>query len=544
MHDALRGKSKDAAADNTAQGLASAKALVIDGNPTSRSILKGMLVDLGLKPDRIKQAGRYIEARNDLEVHAYDIVLCDYHFNDTSQTGADLLDELRKNQRLPFSTVFILVTAEATQAKVAEAAESALDSYLLKPHNLNNLSERLRIARHRKVVLADIFQALQDEDFDLAANLCHTRVTEKGQYWVYAARIGGELLLRLNRHEQAKALFEIIDATKAMPWARLGIARAQLDSGQPAPARRLLESLIVENPDYADAYDVMGRAQFQAGEVEQAYETFRRAVELTPSSLNRLQKMGMLAFQLGKTEEATRVLERASSLGSTSHLFDYQSQVLLAQIYFDQNHGQNLQKCVNLLMQAHEKAPRSARLRRMHEVLHVMSLMLQRQVAEVVRRVKNMQREFLMADYDLEAAGNMMSLLMRLRANELELPDSEIWIDRLARRFCTSKALTDILCLMVREHPPYEAQVREAYSAVVSMAEQALTQAKSGQAALAIETLLQTSATTGNAKLIDLADMVWQRYKDTATDPDMEARVQELRSKFGTRVKAAAPTPP
>ena len=543
MHDALRTNSKNAPADAATQGLGNARALVIDANPTSRSILKGMLVDLGVKSDRIKQAGRYTEARNDLEVNAYDIVLCDYHFNDTSQTGSDLLDELRKDQRLPFSTVFILVTAEATQAKVAEAAESALDSYLLKPHNLNNLSERLRVARHRKVVLADIFQALQDEDFGLAANLCQARVSEKGQYWVYAARIGGELLLRLNRHDEAKKLFEIIDATKAMPWARLGIARAQLDSGQAAPARRLLESLIVENPDYADAYDVMGRAQFQAGEIEQAYETYRRAVELTPSSLNRLQKMGMLAFQLGKKEEAIKVLERATSLGSASRLFDYQSQILLAQIYFDQKNGASLQKCVNLLMQAHEKAPRSARLRRMYELLHVMSLMLQRQVAEVVRRVKNMQREFLMADYDLEAAGNMMSLLMRLRASELELPDAELWIDRLARRFCTSKAMTDILCMMVKEYPPYEAQVREAYSTVVSMAEQALTQAKSGQAAQAIEALLQTSTSTGNAKLIDLADMVWQRYKDAMPDPDLEARVQELRSKFGTRTKVAPAAP-
>lgn len=204
MHAALKAQSKNTPTENTEQGLASARALVIDANPTSRSILKGMLVDLGVKSDRIKQAGRYVEARNDLEANTYDIVLCDYHFSDTSQTGSDLLDELRKNQRLPFSTVFIMVTAEATHAKVAEAAESALDSYLLKPHNLNNLSERLRIARHRKLVLADIFQALQDEDFDLAAHLCQSRVTEKGQYWVYAARIGGELLLRLNRHEQAK----------------------------------------------------------------------------------------------------------------------------------------------------------------------------------------------------------------------------------------------------------------------------------------------------------------------------------------------------
>ena len=43
-------------------------------------------------------------------------------------TGQDLLDELRREQLLPFSTVFVMVTGEATYAKVTEAAESALDT--------------------------------------------------------------------------------------------------------------------------------------------------------------------------------------------------------------------------------------------------------------------------------------------------------------------------------------------------------------------------------------------------------------------------------
>lgn len=533
MHEALRSQDTQNDAEGSAlHDLGSARALVIDINPTSRSILKGMLVDLGIASDRVKQVGRYIDARSELETTQYDIVLCDFYFNDTRQTGADLIDELRQGNNLPYATVFIMVTSEASYSRVAEAAESALDCYLLKPHTHNDLASRLKLARHRKQSLADIFQALQEEDFQLAAGLCQARFDAKGEYWVYAARIGGELLLRLNRHDEAKLLFEAIDATKAMPWARLGIARAQMESGQVSPAKRTLESLIVDNPAYADAYDVMGRAHFQTGDFDAAYDTYKHAVSLTPSSLSRLQKMGLLAFHLGKTEEATQVLERATALGVTSRMFDFQTLVMLALSYFEKQDGKSLHKTLTQVTQAHEKAPRSARLRRMHEMVNVLSLMLQRQVADVVRRVKNMTREFAQPDYDFETAGNMMSLLLKLRASELELPDAELWIEKLARRFCINKGMTDMLAMMVHAHEPYEAIVRSSYRKLVTLAETSLSQAKAGQANATIAELVNQGAATGNTRMIELADMLRQRYHDQSLDADVLQKLEELQARY------------
>lgn len=536
MHQGLRTSAAPASASDKGLGpaltdLRSARALVIDANPTNRSILKGMLVDLGVKAEHVKQVGRFDEARTTLEYASFDIVLCDYHFQDTDQNGADLLDELRRSHSLPYATVFIMVTSEADHGRVAEAAESALDSYLLKPHNHNALAQRLVASRHRKIVLADIFQALQQEDFPQAAKLCQARFAARGEYWVYAARIGGELLLRLNQHEDARAMFEAVDATKAMPWARLGVARAQLENGQIAPAMHTLDSLIGENPSYADAYDVMGRAQFQSGDFEHAYATYRHAVDLTPSSLARLQKMGLLAFYLGKTDEATRALEKAAVLGCTSRLFDFQGLVLLAHVQFGKADSKGLQRSLNQVMQAHEKAPRSARLRRMYELLHVLSLMQQKQVAEVVRRIKNMSREFSMDNYDFEAAGNTLSLLVTLRQSELELPDAEPWVEQLARRFCTNKAMTDMLCMAVRQHPPYELQIREAYKGIGALTEQCLAQAKAGAPEQAIELMLKQAAQTGNARLLDLCEMLLQRYASQVRDASLSERTQALRGK-------------
>jgi len=142
------------------------QALVIDTNQASRSLLRSMLSDLGLQ--NIVQAAKISDARRALETRTFDVVICDYHFDGSDMTGADLLDDMRRAQLLPLSTVFVMVTAEASYVKVAEAAESALDSYLIKPHTANALAERLHLARHRKVVLGPIFEAIEQEQYELA----------------------------------------------------------------------------------------------------------------------------------------------------------------------------------------------------------------------------------------------------------------------------------------------------------------------------------------------------------------------------------------
>jgi len=537
MNELLMTGSKRATAGlgKALQDMRSVRALVIDANLTARSILRSMLIDLGLQADHIKQVSRYNEARGEIEYHRYDLILCEHHFSETQQTGADLLDEVRAGNHLPFSTVVVMVTSEATYGKVAEAAEAALDSYLLRPHTHNELAERLRTARHRKQALEDIFEALEAEQYEVATERCLARVEAKSEYWVYAARIGGELLLRLNRHDEARKLFEVIDKTKAMPWARLGIARAHVDAGQIPPALRVLDSLLLENPGYADAYDVMGRAHLQAGEFERAYETYKKAVSLTPLSLGRLQKLGLLAFHLGHADEAATILERAVGMGVTSRSFDFQSLVMLSFSHFERDDGKALSKCEAQLLRAHEKNPRSGRLRRMHEVVALLSLTQQKLTTDASRRMKTLAREFGQPDFDFETASNVMCLLVRVRERGLELPDAEKWLGRLAMRFCTNKPLTNMLSMMVASHPPYEELLRETYKELSNLAETSLAKAKGGAPVEAVENLLKQGAATGNTRTIELADMIWQRYLNEQAQPELAKRLQELLEKFGRR---------
>jgi len=511
--------------------MANCRALVIDANPTARSIQAAQLRDLGV--GTILQCGRVQDARRQLEAREFDIVLCEQDFHGGNYSGQDLLNDLRRAQLLPFSTVFVMVTSEASYAAVAEAAESALDSYLLKPHTAQALAERIQQSRQRKKVLKDIFIAIEDSQFDLAAKLCVRRFEVKGAYWLYAARIGAELLLRVGQHDQARVLYEAVIATQALPWARLGVARAQIESGSGPAGRRTLESLIADQPGFADAYDVMGRVQVDQGQFAEALSTYRTATQLTPGSISRLQRQGMLAFYLGEKEEAKKALERATLLGISSKMFDYQTIVLLAVTRFIDRDSKGLQRCLDNMCHALEKAPKSVRLQRFTQVIKIFNLMLQRQVAQVVAEVRQMAKEIKEGNFDFEAASNMVAMLAYLTAAELQLDAAEGWIDTLALRFCTTRSLSELLARAGQVHEPYATRIRQQHNAVTALAEQAMSHSLAGEPRAAAKALLSAGARTMNAKLIDMARMVLQRHEEKIADAaDLMGMAEELRQRY------------
>ncbi len=506
------------------------RALIIDANPTSRSILAAQLRDFGL--GTIVQTSRIADARRQLEVREFDVVLCDFHF-DGHQTGQELIDDLRRANVLPFSTVFIMVTGEASYDKVAEAAESALDGYLLKPHNATALADRLMHARRRKRELRPIFTAIEAEDFQQAARLCMERFRSRGRYWLYAARIGAELLLRLGDHDAARQLYEAITKTNALPWARLGIARAELDGQHHGQARRTLESLMSADPSYADAYDVMGRLHIEQGSFKDALATYRQATALTPASVTRLQKQGMLAFYIGEYEEAARQLQRAVSVGISSKMFDYQSLVLLAITRFKQGEQKGLQRCRDELEHALQKASGSARLQRFLLITDILLLLLARQLAQTVEAVKQLCSDLRDHQLDFEAACNVLTVLATLRSSEVQMSDDERWIETLAMRFATSKACSEVMTRAAGGHAPYQELIRGVQAKVVALAEEAVAHSLAGNHTAAVEALLMHGTATLNPKLLDMAHMALLRHNDKIPQAaEMRTRIDDLRKRY------------
>jgi CheY-like chemotaxis protein len=513
--------------------LRDATALVVDGNPTSRSILVAQLRDLGVRA--VAQSSRIGDARRQLEFRTFDVVVCEQHFPTDAGTGQDLLDDLRRCGLLPFATVFIMVTAEASYSKVAEAAESALDSYLLKPYTANRLEERIFQARRRKFVLQDIFLAIETQDFQRASQLCLERFLSKGDYWLYAARVGAELLLRTEQFNEAQKLYEAVIQAKTLPWARLGVARVQLEAGQTQKAATTLESLISSEPGYADAYDVMGRAQIELGNFEAALQSCKMATDTTPASISRLQRHGMLAHYCGDAKLAEEMLTRTIRLGLDSKMFDPQALVLLGYMRLNAGDRKALLRCVDDIQNILDRNDTSVRLQRLNQVLQIMLLIQDHQTARVLEGVRAMMATSHLEGFDFEAACNLLMLLGLLAQRAIQLDEVEDHIQQLGLRFCTSKALTELLAKAVTSHPPYAEKLLGIHGEVLGITEQAMRLSLAGNPKAAVLELLAAGNATHNAKIIESAWGVLKRYETKIEDAaDLSVDIQALRTRYNT----------
>lgn len=519
--------------------LSASSALVIESNPTSRSILVSQLRDFGM--GNVVQCARLADARRQLEFRTFDVVLCEHHFANEAMSGQDLLDDLRRNQILPFSTVFIMVTAEATYAKVAEAAESALDGYLLKPHKAAHLGERLRQARIRKISLQEIFAAIEAEDFDHAADLCLHRFETRGLFWLHAARVGAELLLRTGKCAQAQTLYEAVVAAKTLPWAKLGVARSLLDAGHTANATSTLENLISEDPSYADAYDVMGRAQFELGKFDKALATYKMASELTPTSITRLQNLGMMTYYAGDSKEAEKILDQTTRLGLDSKMFDCQTLVLLAFARLESGDRKGLQRCRDDFVRLIERNPGSKRHQRLSNIVEALSSIQQHQFAQALDAVRAMTKAVPSPDFDFEAASNLLALMAQLANKAIQLDEVESVVETLGMRFCTSRPLSELLAAAAAVHEPYAIRVRDAHTQILKLAEHAMLLSMDGDPRAAVKNLIFHGNSTLNGKLIETAHLVLHRYADKIEDaPSLNEVVQDLRTRYCTNISRSA----
>ncbi|TSE23375.1 Chemotaxis protein CheY [Tepidimonas sediminis] len=504
-------------------------ALVVDANPTARMTLAGQLRAFGFSS--ITQVGRIADARREIERHAFDLVVCGDTFP-RGGSGQALLDDLRRSGLLPFGTVFIMITDEATYLKVAEAAESAVDSYIVRPYSAGTLYDRIEQAQRRKVALWDIHRALEEGRHDDAVELCLQRFATRGPQWLQAARWGAEILLRLGRLGQAQALFQSIWDAEPQPWALLGVARCQLEDGAPAAAQQTLQRLLELHPDHPDALDVLARVQTELGQFTEALDSLERALAATPLAIGRQQRLGMLAFFIGNRDKAVELLQRAAALGLDSKMFDAESLVLLAIAAYEHADADELQRQHGELHKRALAEPEDARLQRFDHL--VQALCDAQDGRDVSVEVTRWQEDAASPAFVMEAACNLLAALAAL-THRGQLSEQPALVERIGLRFATSKAMSELLASAARLHTHYAEQLRQCEATMVQRIEEALRRVADGDAVMGLADLVTLAQRTFNARAVESAWLVLQRHAHALPNAQRwHEQVAGLRQAYGT----------
>ena len=188
-----------------------------------------------------------------------DFILCDFNLGD-GRDGQQLLEELRHSNLISPETVFMMVTAESYYEKVVATAELAPDDYMIKPFSAEVLRSRLENVLLRKRAFHDVHQHLAAQNLEAAITACDEIISKRPKYMVDALRFKGELLVTLERFAEAKALYQQVIKMRAIPWARLGLARTLHMQEQHEAAEEELRDVLERAPEMVAAYDLLVRS--------------------------------------------------------------------------------------------------------------------------------------------------------------------------------------------------------------------------------------------------------------------------------------------
>ena len=112
--------------------------LVVDDFSTMRRIVKNILRQLGFV--NITEADDGTTAWEVLQKQKIDFVVSDW--NMPLMTGIDLLRKVRADPKLG-EMPFLMVTAEAQQENILEAAQARVSNYIVKPFTADTLKKKI-----------------------------------------------------------------------------------------------------------------------------------------------------------------------------------------------------------------------------------------------------------------------------------------------------------------------------------------------------------------------------------------------------------------
>lgn len=257
---------------------------------------------------RVAVSGTVKEALEHFKTQTFDIIICDYHLAGGTD-GQQFLEYLRTRNIIGRSVSFVMVTAEKNYESVVTVAECMPDEYLLKPFTAEALKTRLERLLEKKERLARIDQ-LQDKGNWLGViTACDEIIAAKDRYLVDAIRIKGNALIFAGKASEASTLYRDVLTTKPMPWAKLGLARAQRLLGELQAAEQTLNELIAESPRLMAAYDLLGQIHLAQENTDSAINVLDAARAISPNSLARHRAIATAAEKKGDFDRVEAALQ-------------------------------------------------------------------------------------------------------------------------------------------------------------------------------------------------------------------------------------------
>ncbi|MHB8910350.1 MAG: tetratricopeptide repeat protein [Syntrophales bacterium] len=290
--------------------------LVVDDMVGMRRTIRNMLRQLGY--ENVVDADDGVDAWKKLAAERFDVAIVDW--NMPNMNGITLLKKTRQEQRLA-DIPFIMVTAEVDEATIAEAAETEVDAYIIKPFVAKVLEEKIEQVLERKKNPSPIETHLK---------LAYV-YTNAGQYNKATSELKTALIVQPNSPRVFTAFGDLYrqrgmldDAEKAYKKALLlepkfmkahdGLAGVLMKKGDANRLIAAMKEAVAVSPKNATRQVTLGKVLLEKGMVGEAEKDFKYAVIAEPHNSAALMEIGEILLGKDKDKEAAEYFIKVSKI--------------------------------------------------------------------------------------------------------------------------------------------------------------------------------------------------------------------------------------
>ncbi len=286
--------------------------LLVDDMPNMITTIRNIMKMLGFGK-RFITAGNGEEAWRILKKQPVDIAILDY--NMPIMTGSELLNRIREDRDLRDLPV-VMVTAYAHREFVAEAAESEIDAYVLKPVTVKVLGDKvmgiIKKANDPHPMVHHLQRARtfeDDGDIDAAINEARLAMEANPKSSRPLRELGYYYFKKNDLKEAEKWLLKAAHMNILDVFAFHYLGELYLKRNQTDKASVYYHKAMNISPRHLTRGIRFGKILVQRQQFEKAVEVFDKAIALSENDLELREEIAHFCIEEGAKEYAAKLLE-------------------------------------------------------------------------------------------------------------------------------------------------------------------------------------------------------------------------------------------
>jgi len=331
--------------------------LVVDPVNDMRGAMTMTLSTMGA--NKVEFANRIGDALAKIQRSDFDIILSEYDLEHTAD-GLHLLEEIKQRNLCKQSMVFMIVTAERRAQNVIGAVELAPDDYLLKPFTGEALAKRLERAIRKKLEFRCVDDAIRNNEYLAAIEECNRRIGSRDEYTLDFMKLKGRLALQIGDYESARQIYRSVLAAKPIPWAKMGLGKAEYHLKHFATAEASFEEVLQQNGQVMEAYDWLAKTHNAQAEYAAAQSVLQDAVRISPTIVTRQQALGETAAKNKDFSVAERAFRDTIDLAKYSFWRDAGHHANLSKVQLARGDTDGARKTLSEVRRDFKQDPKAA----------------------------------------------------------------------------------------------------------------------------------------------------------------------------------------